>query len=102
MATTVHMFDSGVVFMFNVVDESGPVDLSTILGVDVYFQKPDKSILQRTGDIFDAVQGVVTYTSSDTDFDQAGRWKTQLVVRFAGNDVKHSDIGTLTVAVNLT
>lgn len=71
-------------------------------GVDIYFQKPDKTIIERAGTIFNAAGGVVEYISDAADFDQVGRWKTQVVVRFSNSNIKHSDIGTITVVGNLT
>jgi hypothetical protein len=100
-ASTIHMYDSGVQFLITVEDENGPVDLTTAQNVTMFFQKPDKSVVTNICTIINAAVGLVSYVSTPTDFDQIGRWSIQVVVRFADNDIKHSDIGTLTVLKNL-
>lgn len=99
---TLHVGDQGVLFIFEIVDEAGAVDLSTASTVSVFFQRPDKTLLEVPGTVTDAINGVVSYTCQAGDFNQAGRWKTQVVILFSNGYVKHSDIGTLTVLPNLS
>jgi hypothetical protein len=104
MATvnSIRVNDSGVLFLITVRDESGVVDLSTVQGIDLFFQRPDRSIVQFTPQIVgDGHSGLISYTSTATDFNVAGRWRYQVVVRFANDNVKHSDIGSLNVENNL-
>lgn len=99
--TTIHMNDAGVIFLFNVVDENGVVNLTTVQRVNVYFKRPDNSIISVVGEVINPPQGVVRYVSSESDFNQAGRWESQVVVRFADDNIKHSDIGLINVEDNI-
>lgn len=94
--------DSGVIFSITVKDESGVVNLTTVTSIPIFFQKPNKQVIQRTCNITDATKGLVSYTSQTNDFDQAGSWKVQIVVRFANGNVKHSDVGSFTVGGNIS
>lgn len=100
--TSIHMNDSGVMFLVTVRDESGVVDLSAVQNVILSFQKPDRTIVSVTPEIVgDGRTGLLRYISGADDFDQAGRWKYQVVVQFATSDVKHSDVGAFNVDSNL-
>lgn len=101
MATTIHMNDSGVLFLITVKDETGVVDLTTVENIDVVFQKPDKSFITRPCETVNAAAGLVRYVSATNDFNQSGRWRVQVVIRFSDDNVKHSDVGTLTVERNI-
>lgn len=103
MASTsaVHMYDAGVLFLITVQDESGIVNLTTVQNVQLFFQKPDRSVYGVQCQILNASTGLVQYVSTTTDFDQVGKWSVQIVVRFATDNIKHSDIGILTVMKNL-
>lgn len=99
--SVVHVNDAGVVFIITVSDESGPVNLTTAQSVNLVFQKPDKSILTVDCTVFNANAGIVHYVSTVNDFDQSGRWRVQAKVTFASDNVKHSDVGVMTIAKNI-
>lgn len=83
MSTTeerIYVGDSGTRFEFTVVEESVPVDLTGYVSLLVRFQRPDKTVFDRTLEVVDAVAGEVRYTTEDGELDQAGRWKFQLIL----------------------
>lgn len=101
-SSTVHVNDIGIQFLITVRDESGVVNLSTVNTVTLFFQKPDQSIISRLCNIVNPTQGIVQYVSTSLDFDQPGKWKMQVVIKFADDNIKHSDIGVLTVEKNIS
>jgi hypothetical protein len=99
---TVHIGDVGVVFIFTMYDDVGILNLSTVQSVTLAFQRPDGSIIQRLCEVVGGgTAGVVQYISQVGDLDKAGRWRMQVIARFASGNVRHSNITTVLVEGNL-
>jgi hypothetical protein len=102
VAAEIHVQDVGTIFQASIVDETGlPVDLSLSSLIQIWFQKPDQSVLTKTA-VFatDGTNGVLNYTTILNDLDQPGNWKLQAFAEFGGRQV-HSDIVKFKVIANL-
>lgn len=76
-------------------------DLSTATTIDFLFQKPDGSVVTRTGEFLtDGVDGVVVYRTNITDLDQSGSWKYQVHLIYSENE-QYTDITKFKVIANL-
>lgn len=101
--TTIHKNDSGVLFLCTIYDENGsPVNLSSVESVELYFRKPSGNVVMFPLEIVgDATRGFVRYVSGVNDFNEVGRWRSQIIVRFASDSIRHSSLGYVTVEDNI-
>lgn len=74
-----HVGDIGTIMHFTVKEAGVAVDLSGAITMELLLEKKDKSVIRRdlafhsTGG-----DGIVTYTTTTGDLDQAGKWNAQL------------------------
>lgn len=82
----IHVGDIGTAFRLNLLDDClTAVDLTSYISLEVYFQKPDGTVLTKTGIPFGPpANGVVQYLTISGDLDTAGTWKIQAKVVLPG------------------
>jgi phosphodiesterase/alkaline phosphatase D-like protein len=85
--------DAGLDFRAVVRNADGPIDLSLATVVQFHFQKPDGSFLSVAAMLPNSgSDGVTSYVTGPTDFDQDGTWRHQV----------YYEIGPLRVYSNIT
>ena len=99
----IQMYDAGIPFIIAVTDANtnSPVDLTTVQNIDLVFQKPNNAIISKLCDTLNAAGGVIRYISISTDFDVAGKWQFQVVIRFADSTTRRSSVGIIIVNSNI-
>jgi hypothetical protein len=102
MAAEIHVGDVGTEFTFPVVDEEGAaVSLAAATVMEVWFGKPDETVLVVSASrVGDGTGGVMRYVSQAGDLDLDGNWKAQGYVEVGGN-VLHTNISKFKVYANL-
>jgi hypothetical protein len=98
----IHLFDSGVSFEIQMLDQDDEkYSLADTNVLQFRFQKPDKSIVVREGVIIgNPINGVAGYTTTPEDFDQTGTWKYQIYIE-KGPSKLSSDIVKFRVYPNI-
>jgi hypothetical protein len=98
----IHMYDANTTFEVQLLKEDSspfPVDNASLM--EVHFQKPDGILMVRPASyVTNGVDGLVKYTTHETDLDQPGLWRYQIYI-IKGPTEKYSDIGTFKVYPNL-
>jgi hypothetical protein len=93
--------DAGLDFRMVVQDQAGPIDLSLATTVQFHFQKPDGGYLSVVATLPNGgSDGVASYITTPTDFDQDGTWRFQVYYEIGPSRV-YSDITKFKVYPNL-
>lgn len=78
MANPMHVNDYGAIINITVKDQSNnPVDLSSVTSHNIYFRKPDKTVVTTSGVVSDATNGIITYTVPSGQLDLVGIFSIQ-------------------------
>lgn len=98
----IHVDDVGIVFTITIKNENNVVvDLSAATTKEFHFQKPDGSMLIRSGSfVTDGTDGGLQYMTQAGDLDQSGNWKYQIYLVISAN-VSYTDISKFKVFPNL-
>jgi hypothetical protein len=101
-ANEIHVDDLGTKFVVTVKDGATVINVSAATTKEIIFKKPSGTKLTTTASFeTDGSDGVLIYTTTGTELDEAGTYKIQAhVVLSAGNDF-HSDISTFKVYRNI-
>jgi hypothetical protein len=102
MIGELHVSDAGVRFRAEVRDENdSPKDISAATVQQFVFQKPDGSTLTKnTAFVTDGSDGLIYYTTTSSDLDQAGVWRIQVYLEFTSGP-KYTDVIRFRVYSNL-
>jgi hypothetical protein len=101
-APEIHVGDVGTIFELTIKDDDGIVDLTGYTLADIYFKKPDGSVVQKTGAVDPTpTTGIVRYTTITGDLDLEGCWLIQAKIGLTGGTWS-SDIQQFTVYPNLS
>jgi hypothetical protein len=79
MTDELHVGDIGTILHFTVKEQGVAVDLSGATEMTLLLQKKDKSVVSREL-VFHSTgsDGVLDYTTTTGDLDQAGKWNAQI------------------------
>lgn len=94
----IHVGDIGTTFRVTVVENDVVLDVSTSLTRTLYFKKPDETVVGQTA-VFttDGTNGQIEYVAVSGDLDQAGVWRLQALLTFAGGTRWSAEVGRFTV-----
>lgn len=103
MAAEIHVDDVGTSFEATVKDEESEiVDVSSADEKVLKFQKPDKTVVEKTASLVtDGTDGKIKYVSEEDFLDLPGLWSVQGYVVLGGGQF-HSDIHKFRVHRNLS
>ena len=100
-ANEIHEGDIGTVFEITLMDSTSIVDVSGATTQEVFFFRPDKSLLTKASSFTtDGTDGKIQVTSVSTDLTPVGGWQIQAHVVLAAGEWK-SDILDFLVTKNL-
>lgn len=100
----VHVGDIGTEFRALVKDGGTVVDLTGVSTLEMFFEKPDGTVLTKTASLVNSpgTDGLVKYvTDSATVLDVAGTWKRQVRVKFSGSQDWKSEVKEFIVHPNI-
>ncbi len=82
----IHVGDIGTQFITTVYNQDEVVqDLSLVNTITFRFYTPSRDTKDRVGALYtDGLDGKIVYTLEDGDMDEAGTWKFQNILEFAG------------------
>ena len=102
-ANEIHVDDIGTKFIVTIKDGTSVVNISAATTKEILFKKPSGIKLTKAAAFeTDGTDGVISYTTIDTELDETGTYKIQAhVVLSVGNEF-HSDISTFKVHRNVT
>jgi len=98
----VHVGDIGTKFLITVLKDGELVDISLAIEKKIYFEKPDKTTLEKTA-IFetDGTDGKIFWmTTLVTDLNLMGQWKIQGKISICGGTWR-TQIGVFRVYDNI-
>lgn len=78
-----------------------PLALTGVSEIRFRMQKPDGTVIERTGTIYDADAGIVIYTTTTDDLTPFGRWKIQVHIDFSDGKRFKSSVGKFKVLANI-
>lgn len=82
----IHVGNIGTALRLLVQDEAGVVDISSAVTLEITLWKPDTTTSVKTAVLVtDGTDGLMEYVTQAADLDQAGVWKIQGKVVFAGS-----------------
>lgn len=100
-ANEIHVGDIGTVFLGTVMDGSSVVDVSGATTKQLFFKKPDDTVLTKTAAFTtDGSDGKIQYASIAADLDIAGWWNWQGKLILPGGTWR-TDVHRFQVHVNL-
>jgi hypothetical protein len=77
----IYVGDVGTRFNFTILEAGLPVNLTGYEGLLIEFQRPDKTKFTEELTVISLAQGRVRYTTvANTDLNQSGRWRAQLIL----------------------
>lgn len=97
----IHVGDTGTVFEITIKDDMSVVDVSGATTKQIFFLKPDETVLTKTAAyVTDGSDGKIKYISLADDFDAEGAWGIQAYFVLASGSWK-TDIIKFRVYGNL-
>ncbi len=97
----IHVGDIGTLFTFPITDCDGVVDLTGLIAASIFFEKADKTIVEKVGSVSgDPTLGILKYVTIDGDLSIDGSWRAQAYVDLAGGEW-YSEIEKFKVHKNL-
>jgi len=98
----IHEDDIGTKFLLTVRDDDGPVDISSASVKKIIFEKPDKTIVEKTASFeTDGSDGKIYYITEDPSIlDKKGYWRIQAEITMGGGTWR-SSVETFHVYDNL-
>lgn len=98
----IHQFDAGTTFEVQILQQDSSIySLVGATTLEFHFQKPDGTIMTRTGSfVTNGSDGLVQYYTTASDLDQIGSWRYQVYI-VNGPVEKYSDVGKFRVFPNL-
>jgi hypothetical protein len=76
----IHKGDIGTEVTFQIRDGKAPKDISSADVITIYLQKPNGTVINKTGSASGTT--AVYFTSSSGDFDQAGLYRIQVYIHY--------------------
>jgi len=97
-----HVNDEGTMFIFTVVEDGEPLDISSATTKDIILARKDKSYFTVDGSFLTSgSDGKLYYiTEDDPAIDMKGDWKAQLYLEMPGGKW-HTSIAQFSVGENL-
>jgi hypothetical protein len=78
MRSEIHQNDVGTRFLITIKEDDVAVDISSATVINVYFKRPDGSLLPRLGSFYtDGTDGKIVYDVDPGDLNEAGYYKLQ-------------------------